>query len=136
MAAAFENISLPEDVLGILQGRTCLARLGVIIHATAGFLDPGYRGAIILELSNLGHLPVKLSPLLDVACVAFLRIGGVVEAPVGKRRGGADLITPRRRVGRHDRPGFIPSKLHQDWESKVLAKIAHTAPENADGALA
>ena len=129
MVPAFENISLPHDILGILQGRTSLARLGVIVHATAGFLDPGYCGATILELSNLGHLPVEVSPMLNVASVAFLRIGGTVEWWYGRTT--RDIITGTRRVGRHDRPGFVPSKLHEDWESKVLSEIKRDSQAKA-----
>jgi dCTP deaminase len=123
LVPAFENISLPPDLLGILQGRSSIGRLGVIVHATAGFVDPGYRGTIILELSNLGHLPLKLTPLLKVATIAFAKIEGQVKKPYGTKV-RRDLLAEEIRMGKHDSPTFLPSKLNEDWESRVLAQIA------------
>jgi len=83
LAPTFENIKMPRDLMGILQGRSSLGRLGVIVHATASFIDPEFSGTITLELSNLGHLPVRLYTLARVATIAFNQIHGDVELGYG-----------------------------------------------------
>lgn len=123
LVPAFENISVPNDLLGMLQGRSSVGRLGVIVHATAGFVDPGYSGAIILEVSNLGHLPLKLTPLLKFATIAFATVGEVQKYYGFKFK--RDLYDEEIRMGKHDSPTFLPSRLNKDWESRVLAKIAN-----------
>lgn len=129
LAPTFENVSLPADLLGILQGRTSLGRLGLIVHATAGFVDPGYHGTVVLELSNIGRLPVRLTPLLKVATIAFAKIYGVVDKPYGTKF-KRSLLGDEIRVGKHDSPTFIPSRLHEDWESVVLRDIAEREPDS------
>lgn len=76
LAQTFEYISMPNDLVGILHGRSSLGRLGIIIHANAGLINPGYKGVITLEISNLGNLVVRLYPLQDIATVEFLNIKG------------------------------------------------------------
>ena len=63
----FEYISLPPKIFGILDGRSSLGRLGIVIHSTAMSVDPGWAGHLALELHNNGEMPVKLSPLVRVA---------------------------------------------------------------------
>ena len=67
LAQSFEYVSLPDFILAGLDGRSSFGRLGVVVHATAGSIDPGFHGHIIFELSNLGKMPIKLKPLTRVA---------------------------------------------------------------------
>lgn len=76
LAETFEYVDLPSSLLGRLGGRSTLARLGIVIHATASVIDPGYSGTITLELSNFGDLPVKLYPLQRVAAITFEELEG------------------------------------------------------------
>lgn len=124
LAPTFENIAMPRDLLGILQGRSSLGRLGIIVHATAGFVDPGYEGSLTLELSNLGHLPVALYPLGRVAAIAFVKIyGSVRQAYFDEVK---SPIEPSKGIptGSYGSPLSEPSKLKEDWENIVFRKLA------------
>jgi dCTP deaminase len=71
IAPIFERVRLPNNIVGRLDGRSSLGRLGLIIHATAGGIDPGYTGLITCELSNLGKVPVALHPLQRIAALTL-----------------------------------------------------------------
>jgi dCTP deaminase len=74
LAQSFEYICLPKNIMGFVDGRSSLARRGIIVHATAGSIEPDFRGHITLELGNIGELPVKLYPLMRVATIHFARV--------------------------------------------------------------
>jgi dCTP deaminase len=78
-AQTLEYICLPSFLVGFLDGRSSLARRGIIIHATAGSIEPGFRGHITLELGNIGKLPVKIYPLMRVANLHLAYIGDADE---------------------------------------------------------
>lgn len=82
-----ERIEIPADLLGTVQGRSSLGRLAIVIHATAGIIDPGYRGQITLELSNLGTAPVALNPGMRISQVIFRELKSPAEEPYGSDRG-------------------------------------------------
>jgi len=71
LAQSFECICLPKFILAGLDGRSSFGRLGVVVHATAGSIDPGFHGHIIFELSNLAKMPIKLRPLSRLARLVF-----------------------------------------------------------------
>jgi len=124
LASTFENISMPRDLLGILQGRSSLGRLGVIVHATASFIDPKFRGTMTLELSNLGHLPVRLYTLARVASIAFLQITGKVEYGYGDLL-PSPLKVAGMRQNHYAAPKSEPSKHHEDWEYEIIRKVSN-----------
>jgi len=82
-----ERVEIPPDLLGTVQGRSSLGRLAVVIHATAGIVDPGYRGQITLELSNLGTAPVALQPDMRISQVIFTELKTPAAEPYGSDRG-------------------------------------------------
>lgn len=82
-----ERVSIPADLLATVQGRSSLGRLAIVIHATAGIVDPGYEGQITLELSNLGTAPVALSPGMRVSQLIFTELKTPAERPYGEERG-------------------------------------------------
>jgi dCTP deaminase len=82
-----ERVEIPPDLLGTVQGRSSLGRLAIVIHATAGIIDPGYRGQITLELSNLGTAPVALSPDMRISQVIFTELKSAASSPYGSDRG-------------------------------------------------
>jgi dCTP deaminase len=84
LAKTFEYVDLPVDLLGRLGGRSSLARQGIVVHATASVVDPGYTGRLTLELTNFGSLPVKLYPRQRVAAITFEEIDGESESYDGK----------------------------------------------------
>jgi len=82
-----ERIEMPVDLVANVEGRSSLGRLAVVVHATAGFVDPGYRGQVTLELSNLGTAPVALTPGMRVSQLVFTELTSPAERPYGSERG-------------------------------------------------
>ena len=82
-----ERVEVPSDLLATVQGRSSLGRLAVVIHATAGIVDPGYEGQITLELSNLGTAPVALTPGMRVSQLIFTQLERPAQRPYGVDRG-------------------------------------------------
>lgn len=83
LATTLERIKLPDDVLGRLEGKSTLGRLGLMIHSTAGYVDPGWEGELTLELSNVATLPIVLHPGMRVGQLSFERMSSPVERPYG-----------------------------------------------------
>ncbi len=76
-----EKITVPDDLVVRVEGRSSLGRLGIIVHSTAGFVDPGFVGTITLEISNLNRLPVALYPGMRVCQLAFEMMTSPAETP-------------------------------------------------------
>lgn len=83
LATTEESISLPRDLVARIEGRSSLGRIGLIIHSTAGFVDPGWRGALTLELSNLGFAPIRLHPGMRICQLSFELLLNPAETPYG-----------------------------------------------------
>jgi dCTP deaminase len=82
-----ERVEIPSDLVATVEGRSSLGRLAVVVHATAGFIDPGFCGKITLELSNLGAAPVALSPDMRVSQLVFTELKSASTRPYGIERG-------------------------------------------------
>ncbi|WP_410765515.1 dCTP deaminase [Haloferax sp. DFSO60] len=82
-----ERVEIPADLLATVEGRSSLGRLAVVIHATAGIVDPGYEGQITLELSNLGTAPVALTPGMRISQLVFTEMKSPADRPYGAERG-------------------------------------------------
>ena len=78
LGQTFEFVSMPETLFGRLEGRSSLGRRGILVHATAGGVDPGFTGVVCLELFNVGRVPVILHPLMRIASLTFEEIAGDV----------------------------------------------------------
>jgi dCTP deaminase len=78
-----EWVELPDDVVARIEGKSSLGRLGLIVHATAGFIDPGWKGTLTLELNNLTRVPIKLYPGLLIAQLSFMTLDQPAERPYG-----------------------------------------------------
>ena len=87
LGTTIERVAVPDDLIARVEGRSSLGRLAVVIHATAGVVDPGYRGQITLELSNLGTAPVALAPGMRISQVIFTELKNAAERPYGTERG-------------------------------------------------
>ena len=74
LGSSIEYISLPDNVAAFIQARSSIARLGIIIHFVAGFIDPGFEGKITFEIINLNNVPVKLYPKMRVAQIIFMKL--------------------------------------------------------------
>ncbi len=84
LGTTLERISVPDDIVARVEGKSSLGRLGLLIHATAGFVDPGWKsGQLTLELSNVAPLPIKLWPGMKIAQLSFMRMDQPAERPYG-----------------------------------------------------
>ncbi|OGJ54873.1 dCTP deaminase [Candidatus Peribacteria bacterium RIFCSPHIGHO2_02_FULL_49_16] len=82
-----ETISVPDDLVVRVEGRSSLGRLGIIVHSTAGFVDPGFSGTITLEISNLNRMPVLLYSGMRICQIAFEQMSSPAEMPYHKKPG-------------------------------------------------
>lgn len=81
LGVTMERITVPDDLVVRVEGRSSLGRLGIIVHSTAGFVDPGFSGTITLEISNLNRMPVALYPGMRVCQLAFEQMSSPAETP-------------------------------------------------------
>ncbi len=86
IAPLFERVKFPDSLVGRLDGRSSLGRLGIVVHATAGGIDPGFSGQLACELSNLGKVPVKLYPLMRIASLTIEELSTKSDHPYRDRR--------------------------------------------------
>ena len=83
LGCTLERVSLPEDLVGRLEGKSSLGRLGLLIHSTAGFVDAGWQGQLTLELSNVATLPITLYPGMKIGQISFILMSTPAEHPYG-----------------------------------------------------
>lgn len=89
LGSTLETITLPEDLAARVEGKSSLGRLGLLTHATAGFVDPGFSGHVTLELSNVATLPIRLWPGMKVGQLCFFRLSSPAEHPYGSKEYGS-----------------------------------------------
>ncbi|MAD54416.1 MULTISPECIES: dCTP deaminase [unclassified Idiomarina] len=85
LAVTHESIHLPDDMVGWLDGRSSLARLGLMVHVTAHRIDPGWKGQIVLEFYNGGKLPLALRPGMKIGAISFEQLSSPCARPYNKR---------------------------------------------------
>jgi dCTP deaminase len=85
LAVTLESITIPDDHVGWLDGRSSLARLGLMVHVTAHRIDPGWSGAIVLECFNSGKLPLALKPNMTIGAINFETLSSPALRPYNKR---------------------------------------------------
>ncbi len=83
LGSTVERIGLGSDIAAQLGGKSSLGRLGLIVHATAGFIDPGFEGSVTLELSNVANLPIRLYPGMKVGQISFFAMSTPADRPYG-----------------------------------------------------
>ena len=83
LGSTLERVVLGDDLVGRLEGKSGLGRLGLLIHSTAGFVDPGFAGHLTLELSNVASLPITVYPGMKIGQISFLRMTSPAERPYG-----------------------------------------------------
>lgn len=86
LASTLERVALPNDIVARLEGKSSLGRLGLLIHSTAGYVDPGWEGNLTLELSNVARLPITLYYGMTIAQISFLRMTSAADHPYGSER--------------------------------------------------
>jgi dCTP deaminase len=83
LGRTLEWVRIPDDIVARIEGKSSLGRLGLIVHATAGFCDPGFQGTLTLELNNLTRVPIKLYPNLPIAQLSFMTLDRPAQKPYG-----------------------------------------------------
>jgi dCTP deaminase len=89
LGQTLEWIELPDDMVVRLDGKSSLGRLGLLIHSTAGYVDPGWKGNLTLELSNVANLPIALYRGMKIGQISFFKMSSAVERPYGSRELGS-----------------------------------------------
>ena len=107
LGATLEKIGLADDVVARLEGKSSLGRLGLLIHSTAGFIDPGFVGQVTLELSNVANLPIAIYPGMKIGQVSFYQMSTPAEHPYGSPEAGSKY---------QGQAGPTPSRMHRDFE--------------------
>jgi len=103
LGTTIERIALPDDIVGRLEGKSSLGRIGLLIHSTAGYVDPGWEGRLTLELSNVANLPIVLMPGMPIGQISFSRMTSPVDRPYG---------TPGLGSKYQGQSDTMPSKMH------------------------
>jgi dCTP deaminase len=89
LGSTLERVALPDDLVARLEGKSSLGRLGLLIHSTAGYVDPGWDGNLTLELSNVANLPITLYHGMKIGQISFQRLSSPVEIGYGDERIGS-----------------------------------------------
>lgn len=89
LASTRECVSLPNDISARVEGKSSLGRLGLLTHATAGFVDASFNGHITLELSNVANLPIKLYPGMKIGQLCFFQMTSASQHPYGSEAAGS-----------------------------------------------
>src|SRR5579871_488107 len=83
LGSTLERVALPDDLVGRLEGKSSLGRLGLLIHSTAGFVDPGWDGHVTLELSNVANLPITIYHGMKIGQISFMQMTEPASTPYG-----------------------------------------------------
>ena len=89
LGSTLERITVPDDLVARIEGKSSLGRLGLLIHSTAGFIDAGFDGHITLELSNVASLPITIYPGMKIGQISFVQMTTPAENPYGKGARGS-----------------------------------------------
>ena len=96
LGSTVERVRLPDDLVGRLEGKSSLGRLGLLIHSTAGFVDAGWDGYLTLELSNVANLPITVYPGMKIGQISFLRMTTPADDPLRLGRPRLEVPAPAR----------------------------------------
>ena len=111
LGSIYEVVTLPDDIAARVEGKSSLGRLGLLTHATAGFIDPGFSGHVTLELSNVATLPIKLWPGMRIGQLCFFRLTSPAEHPYGTAESGSHYQGQR---------GPTPSRSHLNFHRSEI----------------
>jgi dCTP deaminase len=107
LGSTLERIGVPDDLVGRIEGKSSLGRLGLIIHSTAGFIDAGFDGHITLELTNIATLPITLYPGMKIGQVSFMQMTTPADKPYGSGAAGSKYQGQR---------GPTPSRYFENFD--------------------
>jgi dCTP deaminase len=107
LAVTLEKVTIPPDLMGRLEGRSSLGRLGIVVHSTASIFDPGWDGKCVLELGNLGRMAVALTVGMRICAMTFEELSSPAQTPYSKKKGAKYKI----------QEGPQESRIHEDRNS-------------------
>ena len=111
LASTLERIRLPDDLVARLEGKSSLGRLGLLIHSTAGFIDPGWDGHVTLELSNVANLPITIYYGMPIGQLSFVQLSEPADKPYGSGELGSKY---------QGQKGPTPSRYWQNFEGETV----------------
>ena len=111
LGSTYETVTLPDDLAARVEGKSSLGRLGLLTHATAGFVDPGFSGHVTLELANVATLPIRLYPGMKIGQLCFFRLSTPAEHPYGSAAYGSRYQGQR---------GPTPSRSYANFHRTVI----------------
>ena len=114
LGSTLERIRLPDDLVARLEGKSSLGRLGLLIHSTAGFIDPGWDGHVTLELSNVANLPITIYPGMKIGQISFMQMTEPAATPYGSAAIGSKYKGQR---------GPTASRYWQNFERVVTVLV-------------
>ncbi|MCW2966194.1 MAG: deoxycytidine triphosphate deaminase, partial [Actinomycetia bacterium] len=109
LGSTLERVSLPDDLVARLEGKSSLGRLGLLIHSTAGFIDPGWDGHVTLELSNVANLPITIYHEMKIGQISFMQLTEATSTPYGTGSLGSKYQGQR---------GPTPSRYWKNFEQR------------------
>ncbi len=110
LGSTVEVIGLSDEIVARLEGKSSLGRIGLLIHSTAGFIDPGFKGQVTLELSNVANLPIAIYPGMKIGQVSFYTLTTPAEHPYGSEQAGSKY---------QGQVGPTPSRGHYDFTDEA-----------------
>tara|TARA_B100000902_G_scaffold6342_1_gene8219 strand:- start:10594 stop:11160 length:567 start_codon:yes stop_codon:yes gene_type:complete len=109
LGTTYEKVTLSNKIVARLEGKSSLGRIGLLIHSTAGFVDPGFSGYLTLELSNVANLPIKIYPEMKIGQISFYYLNSPSESEYGSSVYGSKY---------QGQKGPTPSKSHTDFKEQ------------------
>ena len=109
LGSTLEYVKLPHDLVARLEGKSSLGRLGLLIHSTAGYVDPGFEGHLTLELSNVANLPITIYPEMKIGQISFFKLTSEAENPYGSSKVGSKYQGQR---------GPTPSRFFENFRER------------------
>ena len=110
LGSTLERVRLPDDLVARLEGKSSLGRLGLLIHSTAGFIDPGWDGHVTLELSNVANLPITIYYGMKIGQLSFVQLSEPAESPYGATGLGSKY---------QGQQGPTPSRYWKNFEAEA-----------------
>ncbi|MFN2594206.1 MAG: dCTP deaminase [Actinomycetota bacterium] len=107
LGSTAEYVKLPNDLVARLEGKSSLGRLGLLIHSTAGYVDPGFEGHLTLELSNVANLPITIYPQMKIGQISFFALTSPADNPYGSQKVGSKYQGQR---------GPTPSRYYENFK--------------------
>ena len=130
-----EWVELPNDLVARLEGKSSLGRLGLLIHSTAGYVDPGWRGNLTLELSNVANLPIALYYGMRIGQISFLRMSSPVDRPYGSSELGSKYQGQSEPTASAFHRDFAEARAH-DHPAGATSPATSPAAGSGDGSRA